>query len=54
VIEAQLLGAMRRVRAVGGRSEICGALPEVRRRLEPARVYRLGMRTSAMAGNDYA
>jgi anti-anti-sigma factor len=49
-----IVGAVRRVRAVGGHAQICGASLEVRRRLELAGVYRLVMGSSATTGNDYA
>jgi anti-anti-sigma factor len=49
-----IAGTVRRVRAAGGHAHICGASPEVRRRLELAGVYRLVMRCSATNGNDAA
>jgi anti-sigma B factor antagonist len=49
-----IVGAVRRVRAVGGHAEICGASPEVRRRMKLAGVYRLVTPSSATTGNDYA
>jgi stage II sporulation protein AA (anti-sigma F factor antagonist) len=49
-----IAGTVRRVRAVGGQTEIRGASPEVRRRLELAGVYRFVMRCSATTGNDAA
>lgn len=49
-----LVGTVRRVRALGGQANICGASPEVRRRLELAGVYRLVMGCSARNGNDAA
>jgi anti-anti-sigma factor len=47
-------GSVRRVRAVGGQARICGASPEVCRRLELAGVYRLVMGCAATNGNDAA
>lgn len=49
-----IAGTVRRVRAVGGNTQILGASPVVRRRLELAGVYRLVMRCSATNGNDAA
>ena len=49
-----IVGIVRRVRAVGGHAQICGASPQVRRRLQLAGVYRLVMRYSAPNGNDTA
>jgi anti-anti-sigma factor len=49
-----IVGTVRRVRAFGGHTEIRGASPEVRRRLELVGVYRLVMRCSAANGNDAA
>jgi hypothetical protein len=42
------------VRTVGGHAQLFGASPEVRRRLELTRVYRLVMRCSPTNGNDAA
>jgi anti-anti-sigma factor len=49
-----IVGSVRRVRAGGGRAEVCGASPQVRRRLELAGVDRLVMRCSPTNGNDAA
>jgi anti-sigma B factor antagonist len=49
-----IVGSVRRVRAVGGHAQICGASPKVRRRLELVGVYRLLMRCSATNGHDAA
>jgi anti-anti-sigma factor len=49
-----LVGTVRRARALGSQANICGASPEVRRRLELAGVYRLMMGCSARNGNDAA
>ncbi len=49
-----LVGTVRRVRALGGQTEICAASPAVRRHLERAGVYRLVMGRSATNGNDAA
>jgi anti-anti-sigma factor len=49
-----IAGSVRRVRAVGGQTELRGVSPVVRRRLELAGVYGLVMRCSATTGNDAA
>ena len=49
-----IVGSVRRVRAAGGHSEICGTSPQVRPHLELVGVYRLLMRCSATNGNDVA
>jgi anti-anti-sigma factor len=49
-----IAGSVRRVRAVGGHAQLCGASPEVRGRLELTRIYRLVMRCSPTNGNDDA
>jgi anti-anti-sigma factor len=48
------VGSLRRMRAVGGRTDICGASPEVRRRLQLTGVDRPVMRCSTTSGNDDA
>lgn len=47
-----IVGSVRRVRAVGGHTQICGASPQVRCRLDLAGVERLLMRGSPTYGND--
>ncbi len=47
-----IVGSVRRVRAVGGQAQMCGASPQVRRRLELAGVYRLLMPCSATNDHD--
>jgi anti-sigma B factor antagonist len=49
-----VVGSVRRVRAVGGQAEICGASLEVRRRMQLAGVYRFLKRSSATDGDDAA
>ena len=49
-----IVGSVRRVRAVGGRAQICGASGQVQRSMELVGVDRLVMRSSATTGNDAA
>jgi anti-anti-sigma factor len=49
-----IVGSVRRVRAVGGHTQLRGASPQVRRRLDLTGVQRLLIGGSATHGNDAA
>jgi anti-anti-sigma factor len=49
-----IAGVIRRVRAVGGETDLCNPRPRVRRRLELAGIYQLLLRRPARTGDGAA